>query len=86
MENQEKKLNSLEYFDDKVTDLQLYNSEYKMIENAFKEAKKMYEEEIENAYKKGYLEGAKDYLKPFKNQIWENLKHNYLLEQFNKNK
>ena len=59
MENQEKKFNSLEYFNDKVTDLELYNSEYKMIEEAFEEAKKMYAEEIIKAFEKGHEEGAK---------------------------
>lgn len=61
MENQEKKFNSLEYFNDKVTDLELYNSEYKMIEDAFKEAKKMYAEEIIKAYNKGWDEAALQY-------------------------
>jgi len=74
----EKQFNSLEYFNDKVTDLQLYNSEYKMIEEAFEESKKMYMEEIEKAFEKGYLQGAKDYIEPFKKQIWENAKNNYL--------
>ena len=59
MENQEKQFNSLEYFNDKVTDLELYNSEYKMIEEAFEEAKKMYAEEIQKAFEKGHEEGAK---------------------------
>ena len=59
MENQEKQFNSLEYFNDKVTDLELYNSEYKMIEDAFEEAKKMYAEEIQKAFEKGHEEGAK---------------------------
>lgn len=78
MENQEKQFNSLEYFNDKVTDLELYNSEYRMIEEAFEEAKKMYMEEIEKAFEKGYLQGAKDWIEPFKKQIWENAKNNYL--------
>ena len=57
----EKQFNSLEYFNDKVTDLELYNSEYKMIEEAFKEAKKMYAEEIIKAYNKGWDEAALQY-------------------------
>lgn len=63
MENQEKQFNSLEYFNDKVTDLELYNSEYKMIEDAFEEAKKMYMEEIEKAFNDGCLKGYNDHVK-----------------------
>ena len=59
MENQEKQFNSLEYFNDKVTDLELYNSEYKMIEKAFEDAKKMYDKEIEKAFDRGFEEGEK---------------------------
>ena len=59
MENQEKQFNSLEYFNDKVTDLELYNSEYKMIEKAFEDAKKMYDKEIEKAFERGFEEGEK---------------------------
>ena len=64
MENQEEKqFNSLEYFNDKVTDLELYNSEYKMIEEAFEEAKKMYAEEIIKAFNDGCLKGYTDHVK-----------------------
>lgn len=60
MEIQLEKETSLEYFYDKVLDAtELYNSEYKAIEDALNEAKKMYKEEIQNAYKKGYEEGVK---------------------------
>ena len=60
MEEQLEKETSLEYFYDKVLDAtELYNSEYKAIENALNEAKKMYNNEIQNAYKKGYEEGVK---------------------------
>lgn len=56
MENKEQKqFNSLEYFNDKVNDLELYNSEYKMIAEAFEEATKIYKEEIIKAYKDGFL-------------------------------
>lgn len=57
----EKQFNSLEYFNDKVTDLELYNSEYKVIEEAFEEAKKMYAEEIIKAFNKGWDEAALQY-------------------------
>ena len=63
MENQEKQFNILEYFNDKVTDLELYNSEYKMIEEAFEEAKKMYAEEIIKAFNDGCLKGYNDHVK-----------------------
>ena len=60
MEEQLEKETSLEYFYDKVLDAtELYNSEYKAIEDALNEAKKMYNNEIQNAYKKGYEEGVK---------------------------
>ncbi|MEY4260283.1 MAG: hypothetical protein RL656_1256 [Bacteroidota bacterium] len=60
MEEQLEKETSLEYFYDKVLDAtELYNSEYKAIEDALNEAKKMYNNEIQNAYKKGYEEGMK---------------------------
>ena len=52
---EQKQFNSLDYFNDKVTDLELYNSEYKMIEDAFEEAKKIYKEELKKAYKNGFL-------------------------------
>lgn len=58
MENQDKQFNSLEYFNDKVTDLQLYELEYKMIAEAFEEAKKRYEEEIEKSFKRGWDDAA----------------------------
>ena len=64
----EKQFNSLEYFNDKVTDLELYNSEYKMIEEAFKEAKKMYIEEIEKAYADGFLYGREVFYKSNENK------------------
>jgi hypothetical protein len=58
MENQEEKETSLEYFYDKVLDAsEFYESEYKAIVDALNEAKKMYEEEIESAFKKGYSRG-----------------------------
>lgn len=57
MENQEKET-SLEYFYDKVLDAsEFYESEYQAIVDALNEAKKMYAEEIEKAYKKGYSRG-----------------------------
>jgi len=59
----EKQFNSLEYFNDKLTDLELYNSEYKMIEDAFEEAKKMYIKEIEKAFNDGCLKGYNDHVK-----------------------
>lgn len=59
----EKQFNSLEYFNDKVTDLELYNSEYKMIEEAFEEAKKMYAEEIIKSFNDGCLKGYNDHVK-----------------------
>ena len=64
----EKQFNSLEYFNDKVTDLELYNSEYKVIEEAFEEAKKMYAEEIMNAYKDGWINGAEVFFKSNENK------------------
>ena len=55
MENQEEKETSLEYFYDKVLDAsEFYESEYKDILDALNEAKKMYQEEINKAYNKGY--------------------------------
>ena len=58
MENQEEKETSLEYFYDKVLDVsEFYESEYKAILDALNEAKKMYKEELENAFKKGYSRG-----------------------------
>jgi len=64
----EKQFNSLEYFNDKVTDLELYNSEYKVIEEAFEEAKKMYMEEIEKAYADGFLYGREVFYKSNENK------------------
>ena len=59
MENQEEKETSLEYFYDKVLDAsEFYESEYKAIVDALNEANKMYAEELENAYKKGWDEAA----------------------------
>ena len=82
MENQEEKETSIEYFYDKVLDAsEFYESEYQAIVDALNEAKKMYDEEIENAYKKGYIQGAKEWLEPFKKQIWEGAKNRYLKEQ-----
>ena len=82
MENQEEKQTSLEYFYDKVLDAsEFYESEYQAIVDALNEAKKMYDEEIQNAFEKGYIKGAGDYLKPFKKQIWEGAKNRYLKEQ-----
>ena len=58
MENQEEKEKSIEYFYDKVLDAsEFYESEYKAIIDALNEAKKMYAEEIESAFKKGYSQG-----------------------------
>ena len=58
MENQEEKETSLEYFYDKVLDAsEFYESEYQAIVDALNEAKKMYAEEIDKAYKKGYSRG-----------------------------
>lgn len=58
MENQEEKETSIEYFYDKVLDAsEFYESEYQAILDALNEAKKMYAEEIEKAYKKGYSRG-----------------------------
>ena len=62
MENQEEKETSLEYFYDKVLDASEFDeSEYKDILDALNEAKKMYKEEIEKAYNKGWDEGALNY-------------------------
>jgi len=59
MTEQEEKLNSLEYFYDKVLDAaEYYNSEYNDIVKAFEEAKVMYKKEINNAYAKGYTNHA----------------------------
>jgi hypothetical protein len=59
MENQEEKETSIEYFYDKVLDAsEYYDSEYNDILDAFNEAKKMYKEEIANAFIKGYEEGV----------------------------
>ena len=55
MENQEEKETSIEYFYDKVLDAsEFYESEYQAIVDALNEAKKMYKEEIEKAYIKGF--------------------------------
>jgi hypothetical protein len=59
MTEQEEKLNSLEYFYDKVLDAaEYYNSEYNDIVKAFEKAKVMYEKEINNAYAEGYTNHA----------------------------
>ena len=59
MENKIDKLNSLEYFYDKVLDAaEFYNSEYNDIVKALEEAKVMYEKEINNAYAEGYTNHA----------------------------
>ena len=59
MENQEEKETSLEYFYDKVLeDLEYHSCEYIDISDALHEAKKMYAEEIANAFIKGYEEGV----------------------------
>lgn len=58
MKNQEKQFNSLEYFNDKVIDLIVFDEQMKMIEETFEEAKKRYDEEIEKAYKKGWDDAA----------------------------
>jgi hypothetical protein len=62
MENQEEEETSLEYFyrivKNNVLDAsEFYEIEYKDILDALNEAKKMYAEEIENAFKKGYSRG-----------------------------
>jgi ribonuclease I len=63
MENQEEKETSLEYFYDKVLDAsEFYESEYQAIVDAFNEAKKMYQEEIEKAFEKGCSKGYKDHV------------------------
>lgn len=60
MENQEEKETSIEYFYDKVLDAsEFYESDYQAIVDALNEAKKMYAEEIEKAFEKGYEEGVK---------------------------
>jgi flagellar biosynthesis/type III secretory pathway protein FliH len=60
MDNQEEKETSIEYFYDKVLDAsEFYESEYQAIVDALNEAKKMYAEEIEKAFEKGYEEGVK---------------------------
>ena len=67
MENQEKET-SLEYFYDKVLDAsEFYESEYQAIVDALNEAKKMYAEEIMNAYKDGWIRGAEVFFKPNEN-------------------
>ena len=82
MENKEEKETSIEYFYDKVLDAsEFYESEYKAIVDALNEAKKMYAEEIAKAFEKGYIQGAKEWLEPFKKQIWEGAKNRYLKEQ-----
>jgi membrane-associated HD superfamily phosphohydrolase len=68
MENQEEKETSIEYFYDKVLDAsEFYESEYQAIVDALNEAKKMYAEEIMNAYKDGWIRGAEVFFKPNEN-------------------
>ena len=59
MENQEKKETSLEYFH-KRTRNNVNNLDYQ--KESLEHAIKLYEEEIEKAYNKGWLEGAKNSL------------------------
>jgi hypothetical protein len=60
MTEQEEKLNSLEYFYDKVLDAaEYYNSEYNDIVKAFEEAKVMRNHELTDAFEKGFDEGVK---------------------------
>ena len=63
MENQEKET-SIEYFYERVLESINYSSdEYYAITEALNEAKKMYEEEIKKAFKKGCLKGYRDHVK-----------------------
>jgi len=63
----ENKLNSLEYFYDKVLDsAEFYNSEYNYIVNALEEAKVMYEKEIDEAKKEGWRKGYEDAIKSYR--------------------
>ena len=84
MENQEEKETSLEYYESKVSLFIIQNRSIDtgFLIDALNEAKKMYEEEIAKAFEKGYIQGAGDYLKPFKKQIWEGAKNRYLKEQY----
>jgi hypothetical protein len=64
MENQEEKETSIEYFYERVLESINYSSdEYYAITEALNEAKKMYEEEIKKAFKKGCLKGYRDHVK-----------------------
>jgi len=64
MENQEKNETSLEYFYRRTRN-NVINSDYQI--ESLEYAIKLYEEEIEKAYKKGFLEGAKHYISLNKN-------------------
>ena len=59
MENQEEKETSLEYYESKVSLFIIHNRSVDtgFLIDALNEAKKMYDEEIENAFKKGYSRG-----------------------------
>jgi hypothetical protein len=59
MENQEEKETSLEYYESKVSLFIIHNRSVDtgFLIDALNEAKKMYAEEIEKAFKKGYSRG-----------------------------
>lgn len=88
MENQEKET-SLEYFYDKVLDAsEFYESEYQAIVDALNEAKKMYAEEIENAYKKGKMDFKNQAIAFYEDKINMAYKEGWFAgaENFNPNK
>ena len=60
MENQEEKETSLEYYESKVSLFIIHNRSVDtgFLIDALNEAKKMYAEEIANAFIKGYEEGV----------------------------
>jgi hypothetical protein len=60
MENQEEKETSLEYYESKVSLFIIHNRcvDTGFLIDALNKAKKMYAEELENAYKKGWDEAA----------------------------
>lgn len=62
MGKQEEKETSLKYYESKVMRLVIHNrnTDATFLFDAFEEAKKMYEEEIEKAFKKGYSRGYVD--------------------------
>jgi len=64
MVKQQKNEKSLEYFYRRTRN-NVINSDYQI--ESLEYAIKLYEEEIENAYKKGFLEGAKHYISLNKN-------------------